>query len=192
MRLKESVFSNANALFFLLENWKDGQIIKVSELKNILGKEGYKTYKDKILEFKDIEEYMSQELSVRKDNLKKFEKAYKIWLLSKKDTLEEKATEILNELDNEERYMINDDLYYYAKDEGDRYLIDRVWAYENRGKIKIFKDNDKTNLFEKKTDALIYTIEMLIDSDATDEDKKGDVPEIDIEAKLAALMGRLR
>jgi hypothetical protein len=189
VRLEESVFSNANALFFLLENWKEGKIIKVSELKNTFGKEGYETYKNKILELKDIEEYASQEFGVRTDNLKKFGKAYKVWLLSKTDIREEKATEMLNELNDEERYQITSDLYYFGKNEGNCYIIDSVWAFENQGKIKIFKKNDKTSSFEKKTDALIYTIETLIDSDATDEDNKENMPEIDIKAKLAQLMG---
>ena len=103
----------------------------------------------------------------------------------------ERIDEILNEMTDEERRHLNDDIVLYDTQRED-YSFDTTSWFDNSHRRHIFKTADTRSYIEKRTNALIDACESLIegkhDADATEDSRE----KVDFKATLAEMLAKLK
>lgn len=199
-QVKNSAFRKSNALFLLLENWKNGIVAKNWKLKSVLGEEAYDDYVSHLNFLKaTVEELYSIDMHGRGEVHKKLADAIALYNLQKgrginltKDGYEpiELINEVLLEMTDEEIKYVNEDILEYDVAHG-TYTFDEGWWYNNSGyERSIFKTGDTRSLIEKKTEALLWACAYIV------KEKKNDNTEVEcidkeLKLKLKGLLGKL-
>ena len=195
--MRNSAYIKTDALFFLLEDWKQGQLAKRWKLRSVLG-EAYSVYEDQLSFYKaTVEELYG--ICERTTAHKKFAAAIAWYNLDGgRDNVGtdgnvpiERIEEILNEMTDDERRHLNDDIVLYDA-HTENYTFDTTWWFENSHSRHIFKKADTRSYIEKRTSALMDACEYLIDAqhdaDATEDSSEM----VDFKGTLAEMLAKLK